>query len=401
MKFITSNVEARLKSFADSSKNLEDSHYVLRFNLSQLSATYRNDFHIKIATNILYDIFRQDSGEILRLDNYDIFVIYKGNDKELLSKAVFQVRYLFFDDPLANHPDGRENENFCIIYDIDFQHFEFGKVISDLLSKAARKEMAVYEEAEENEPDLKKFSRYIELLEQQKITKCLRSQPVCSIKSTNQIKPIFHEIYVNISSLRKLSGMANVNYNITENKWLFLYATRILDKKVIEEIGVMPENFLHLPISLNLNIETVLSDEFEEFSEIAKDFKCQVIIEISVSDVFTDVKGFDRLVDLSAKRNHKICLDGLNNETFIQLNRKKLGFDLAKLQWNADMKSDLREGEHNEKLIEAVQLCGSNRLILCRCDDINAIDYGHELGISLFQGRFPDRVLNPESTVIN
>jgi hypothetical protein len=52
-------------------------------------------------------------------------------------------------------------------------------------------------------------------------------------------------------------------------------------------------------------------------------------------------------------------------------------------------------------MMKAVKAIGSNRVILCRCDNRKAIEFGHSLGVSLFQGRFIDGVLNPTSKVEN
>jgi hypothetical protein len=40
-------------------------------------------------------------------------------------------------------------------------------------------------------------------------------------------------------------------------------------------------------------------------------------------------------------------------------------------------------------------------VILARCDNQDAIYYGQALGISLFQGRYVDSVLDPHSDVVN
>ncbi len=47
-------------------------------------------------------------------------------------------------------------------------------------------------------------------------------------------------------------------------------------------------------------------------------------------------------------------------------------------------------------LIEAVQTTGTNRVILCRCDNRSAVEFGQALGISLFQGRYLDTFSNPD-----
>jgi EAL domain-containing protein (putative c-di-GMP-specific phosphodiesterase class I) len=401
MKIVTNNTEAKLVDFAQNTRGVPGDNYVLHFHLSRLSAIYKSDFQIKIAINILNDLFRDERGFIVKLRNSDIFLLYQGSDRNLLGKAVFQLRYLFFDDALANHPDGSENDEFCTIYDLNFDWKMFSQLANEIMSSTMQFEIG-------NEMlDLRTSNQIITPLilsdlERQidniRLDDCVRKQPICKIKEISDVKPLFHEIYINISHLQKT---LKTSYPLASNKWLFFYLTELLDRKVIESVQINPEEYLFMPVSINLNISTILSDGFNEFCKVAKDFKCQLVIEISVSDLFTDMNNFYKARDFLEERGHKVLIDGLDNESFIQLNRRKLGFDLAKLKWNADTKGDLNTKAENQQLRETVAECGGNRIILCRCDDIHAIEYGNALGISLFQGRYPDRLLNPRASIIN
>jgi hypothetical protein len=399
VKIVKTNIEARLVDFANSVRNARESYYVLHFRFSRLSDVYKNEFQLKIAVNIINDLYREESGEIMKLPNHDVFVLYEGDDKDLVNKSIFQLRYLFFDDSLANHSDGSENKDFCHVYDLNFQWGDFFRCVSEIYAESNKKVFVFDDTPNEVKPlTAKQLFEVEKEIDENRLDSSIRKQPICSIKNIGAPKPIFHEVYINIQSLQ---NSLKTNSKITSNKWLFMYLTQKLDEKVIETISINPEKYLYLPLSLNLNMETVLSKNFTEFCEIAKDFKCQIVIELSVSDVFSDINKFHEVNEVSKLRNHKICIDGLNNESFIQVDRKNLGFDLAKLQWNADMRSDLEFKEANQKLKDSVERCGGNRLILCRCDDIHAVEYGHALGINLFQGRFADRVLNPNSKIIN
>lgn len=400
MRVFTTNVEAKLVDFANTTRGRSEDYYVIHFRLSKLSEAYKSDFQVKIALNILTDLFREERAEVCKADNLDIFLLYHGNDRGLINKSVFQLRYLFFDDPLATLPNGRDNKDFCDVYDLNFQWAQFSTFANSLMAESMNKIFAKEPEAKQEE--IKIVPSIMAEIEKQidaiRLDECIRVQPICTVKDVNNIKPLFHEIYINIPFLQKV---LNTGHRLASDKWLFFYLTQRLDEKLIESISINPENYLYMPISLNMNISTVLSKDFAEFCEIAKDFKCQIVIEISVADVFTDTAGFFKALDVCRDRNHKVCIDGLNNDSFVQINRRKLGFDLAKLQWNADMKTDLFMKDENLLLRAAVEGSGGNRVILCRCDDISAIEYGHALGISLFQGRFPDRILNPSSKVIN
>ena len=59
---------------------------------------------------------------------------------------------------------------------------------------------------------------------------------------------------------------------------------------------------------------------------------------------------------------YRICLDGLTTASFLNINREKLGLDLVKVQWNADIQSDVTSPD-NLALHEAVKATGTNRVI--------------------------------------
>ena len=99
------------------------------------------------------------------------------------------------------------------------------------------------------------------------------------------------------------------------------------------------------------------------------------------------------------KLGYRICLDGLSTESFASINREKLGADLVKVQWNAETGF-----KHQGKPRNGRRRAGNGqqiRVILCRCDNRAAIEYGQAMGISLFQGRYIDGLLNPSAKVEN
>jgi c-di-GMP-related signal transduction protein len=128
--------------------------------------------------------------------------------------------------------------------------------------------------------------------------------------------------------------------------------------------------------------------------------KSSIILEVNIADIFADMPTYRKAQKKANDLGYKLCIDGLTDESFTQVQRQELGADLIKLQWNADVAGDLQD-ERNKQLKEKIRNCGSNRMILCRCDSDYAIEYGHALGITLFQGRYPDRVIDPDATIIN
>ncbi len=403
MQIVSHNIEAKMMEIIKPLKGDIGGNYALHFHLSRLQEAFKSDFQQRIAVNVLNDIFRGLDGTILVGKDGDIFVIYHGDNKYLLDKAIFQLRYLFVDDPLANHPNGDENEEFCTLYVLAFQWRAFHRLCSDKLAFIKQNNIAA-KQVKMDAMDLGKRMNPMRLadvvseLDEIDLEYALRKQPICAIKPKGKIRAVYNEIYVNIGHLRKL---LSTDIELTGNKWLFGYLTEQLDLMVLDILPRQAKLYLEKPVSINLNVQTLFTQEFQDFCRLVqRRYKVSVVVEVQVFDVFMDMNAFIEGRKIVQDLGCKICIDGLNNDSFVQVSRQKLGFDLAKLKWNADMVGDLRSKD-NQELIDAVKTCGENRMILCRCDSEHAIGYGHALGISLFQGRHSDQIVDPDSVIIN
>lgn len=400
MLTIIKDSETTLITMMNSLKDVPQGYYALHFHFSKLHESSKSEFQIKIALNVIHDLFKDYEGGVFLCTDSDIIVVYEGDDRSLLEKVIFQLRYLLMDDPLAYSSPGVENEEFCSVYMLEFQWRDFlivcKKKLAEALEAIAKTTKTVTKPAKPLTPSL--LTRIENELKTMDLSQIIRAQAVCAAVKSRNIKPIFDEIYVNIPHLRQLIG---ADINITSNKTLFRYLTELLDKNVLTMLRKKHFTYLNKPVSINLNIESFFTDEFEQFDmSLQPKIKSSIIFEIHVSDVFSDIASFNLAKDYVKKVGYRVCLDGLNAHSFMQVNRAELGFDLAKVQWNADLESALGN-EENQRLYQAIQKCGQNRVILCRCDSQYAIDYGHALGISLFQGRYIDQILNPTAKVIN
>ena len=54
-------------------------------------------------------------------------------------------------------------------------------------------------------------------------------------------------------------------------------------------------------------------------------------------------------------------------------------------------------GPGKADLLEAIERCGKSRVIFARCDSPEAVRFGYDLGITLFQGRFIDSLMQEET----
>ncbi len=405
MKLITATAEAKLVEYLTTHKQSLHGGVVLHFRFDQLLEHYRSDYQLKIATNLLTDLFRQHEGAIYFLMDGSIMIVAHDLPTPLLDKAVFQLRYLFMDDPLAYTADGQENLDFCQIYPLEQQY--------DAIFEIARKRMLLdrgnnqpppkQTPAKSADPQQKYFSASSvqgleQAIENTDLLPAIRRQPVCATIPNMSVKRVFDELYLNIAHLRRL---LNTDVDLLSNRWLFKYLTLTMDERMLALIQEHSKNYLSGAISLNLNVRTLMSEHFAVFNAALKpSARVSVVIEIQASDVFEDMNAFISARDSVQKLGYRVCLDGLNNKSFSMIDRDVLGVDLVKLQWNANVKSDVYNQE-NLIVANAVQRCGANRIVLTRCDNRQAVEYGQALGISLFQGRHLDELIDPSMKSTN
>jgi tRNA/rRNA methyltransferase len=123
---------------------------------------------------------------------------------------------------------------------------------------------------------------------------------------------------------------------------------------VIELLKKTPRKYLRRAASLNFNVETLLSNVFADFAaKLDPATKKNIVIEIQVADIFTNMRAFQAAREIVQSHGFRLCLDGMDALSFRQLDRNSLGFDLAKMFWNADLKIDSKSDE-NQKLQTAI-----------------------------------------------
>lgn len=406
----TKDAELKLVDLVESIENEATQWRAVYFHFAQLQEHYQSQYQIKIAMNLVVDLLSAQQGGLFVFEDYTLIVVCKGILKTQIDKVIFQLRYLFADDPLSYGIEGEENPAFCDVYDLSVHYEEFHQVCQAALTRKIRLQQqsakgekkdagAEHAGASANTGFTPHMLAIIERdLQRADLSRVLRQQPICAAVPNMSIRRVYDEFYINIQHLRQV---LNTEANLLGNRYLFKYLTQLLDLKMLDMLSRHSGRYLSQPVSLNLNVDTILSEQFAAFDKAIKpSMKVSIVIEIQLEDVFGDMAAFMVARETVQQMGYRVCLDGLTNHTIVQIDRNKLGFDLAKLLWNADLTSDLDSPEGKE-LKDAVKRCGANRLILCRCDSREAVNYGQAMGISLFQGRFLDQMIDPTSKVEN
>lgn len=402
MIIISRQGETRLVETLSDITDQREQWQVLVYNFSQLLEEYKSDYQLRIAMNLAHDLLHTLDGGIYMCNSGDMAILVKQLNPQLEKKITFQLRYLYMDDPLAYDSNGDENNDFYnhyyLVRDFDacFTRFSKQMVRSE---RSGKQKAAVPASAKVLELfTASRMASVEKTLVKLDLSNSLRKQAVCAMTHTVQLRRVFEETYIHIPHMREL---LDVEVDVLSNPWLFKYLTQLLDVRMLAMLRDKKQTLLASPVSININASTLLTDAFIEFDRALDSMqKVAVVFEIPVVDAFADTAGFVAACQHVQERGYRVCLDGLTHKSFLQIAPQAFGVDLVKLQWNATSSDDISADEQ-ARLKNAISAVGTKRMILCRCDNEDAIDYGRSLGISLFQGRWLDRQMEPNQAQVN
>ncbi len=376
-----------------------DGRMVVHVHLSQLRPFNRREQHIRAATSSFDPLVSAMSGQLFALRNADLIFVFKAEARPQVETVVQKVRFLFSDDPLIAEADTHEKP-FASWYDAEDNYDEVLHLARDLadeeeerLTKVrsrmdARSALrAKQQQGEPLTPDV--LARVEDALGRADLSNYVRRQFVCRVDSKLVPEQEFSELFISISDLRE-TLMPGVN--LTSNRWLFHHLTETLDKRMLSMLSKTDAITITGEISINANVKTLLSDDFQVFDDnVSASRRGAMVIELQKEDIFSDLPAFLIAREFVQERGYRVLLDGLTMQTMFLVDREKLGCDHAKLIWTPAL-ADAGE-EVKERLRELAAQSGGGKMILCRCDTRESVEFGRSVGIDRFQGRFVEGLI--------
>lgn len=398
-----SSHEEALRDYASRLANHKQGRRAVHVRLSQLSPGNRLEHHIRIVMNTFEPLLRRFNGQIFRLWNNDIIVGVKGAEIADIDDYVIRLRFLFSEDPLLLL-DEHSEQQFCNWYDMETGHPAFVALAQTFSAAATKHHRKMAAAIHADKPNTKQnatpqdglspltpvlLDRFERALHGADLSPMIERQMIFAIPEKGKSRPVLCEHFVSIRALQQkiLPGV-----DCLGDRWLF---QRLCQKLDVRMLAALPEisQKVTVPITININISTILSPEFLKFdAAIRKITQQTMILEVQSIDLFADMGAYIFARDFAHERGYGMALDGLNPLTFPFMDRAKLKLDFEKIIWSPEISGDFNP-QRRETLIQAIKQADPSRIILCRCDNQDAIDFGRQVGISLFQGRHPDRML--------
>lgn len=369
----------------------------VHIRLSAFPPHLRREHHVRIAASAFDSLLERFDGRVFTLSNSDLMLVAGGPAKAEIGQAVGKLQNMFVDPPAVHDQDSGSLSGFVTWYDIDDDTSAFLKLCIVLADDCARDDKAnvflTGSEATADAPkalDPKALDRLTGMMANLDIAPFLCRQPVGLLMPGQALNTVYTEVYVSIADLQR-ELMPEVE--LTENRWLFQSLTEHLDRLVLELAADKGIPNLSGAFSLNLNVSSLLSSEFLALEgAIRERANGTIIFELQNIDMFSDMAAYVFARDFVRDRGYRVCLDGLTHLNFPFINRERLGADMIKICWNPIMERSFNK-DKKSALKSAVLRTDSARVVLCHCDSRDAVEWGHSVGISLFQGYFVDTVL--------
>jgi hypothetical protein len=375
-----------------------------RIRLSLLQPMNRREHHIRAALSTFDGLIRRLKGQVFALSNSDIVVIFKDVALDEVQASLIKLRFLFDDDPVLMREAEEGEAAFIEWYVVDTDYQTLLRMAQSLVNedierrtqdKKATDETAVAPQRQKRRDPLTPalLAKLQTALMGADLANMMRRQAICAMVGQAPPQPLFYELFFSIGELQE-TLLPNVG--LDSSPWLFQALTETLDHRVLSLLNRHDDRSLAGDVSINLNVQTLLSQDFLTFDDGVKtNRRGTIVIELQKVDIFADLGAFLFARDFARERGYRICIDGVTVDSLPFIERGRLGIDLLKLAWDASLvEGKLPDGS---LLADYVRKCGPSRTILCRCDAANAIQVGQSVGITLFQGRHVEQMLAAET----
>lgn len=372
-------------------------------HLSRLKPYNRREHHLRAAASTFDPLVKNLQGQLFMLESSDLMLIFKKDAKDAVDTAVVKLKFMFGDDPLLENTP-KDQDKLCSWYNVESHYDQLLGMVQEWVAAQTDKNAPVkagggtgrntlLTRQQSGEPMTPRhLGRLENALMRADLTNMVRRQFICSLVGESIPQEVFSELFIAIHDLQQ-TLMPNIN--LGSNQWLFQHLTSSLDKRILSMLSKNDRNMTG-EISINLNVATLLSQDFLKFDDlIMASMRGSMILELHWVDIISDLNSFVFARDFVKERGYRICIDGLDEYTLPYADRKKMGVDFAKIRWSPALLNE--ETMTIDELKACIQSMGEARLVLCHCDDRGAIEFGQAVGVQLFQGRHIENLLAEEN----
>jgi len=371
-------------------------YFCIHLHLSALRPNHKQGHFIEIAARTFDVLVDSNDATLFTLSNKDLVLVCRNVDVDDVDSTIEKARGLFSEDPLTILDENAFEDRFSTWYDLsnpeDFA--AFFAVMTDLAVEAERHLEELSRQADKEQQlgqplapsNLTEINRKLQGM---RVADMIKRQACLQVSQGGGGELVFFELFLSMTDIRDRIAP---DINLFASPWLFQYLTETLDRRLLAVL--VDEDFEALadPLSINLNISTVLSRDFQNFHRAVDGHMNKVVVEFQIIDIFADMKSYAYARDSLQERGYRVVVDGLNPLSLQYFEPISLQSDFIKISWGSEFANDEEEGLVME-LRDIVTKAGKESVILARVDSEKAVKWGLSLGISRFQGFFIDKLV--------
>ncbi|MEE8392828.1 MAG: hypothetical protein V3R66_00670 [Rhodospirillales bacterium] len=392
--------ESLLLAHLERIDGVQSGFYAIHIHLSQLRSGNRKPHYLRIAARAFENLLNNFEATLFQFHSADFLLICREVPIEEVDPVIYKLRALFNEDPLTLGEEGSLDDRFTTWYDLsqgrDYSTLkemaaELAEEDENRRTKKAEAKAAGEASAMQGEDlnpgNLAAINRNLEGV---RIIDLIHQQTAVEVVPGGKGNVLFREHYVSMFDLQKRIAP---DVNLFGSSWLFQFLTETLDHRVLAVVARWDFEEMKSPISLNLNVSTILAKEFQHFHNNVGANTSKVVVEIQMIDIFSDMGAFAYARDTLQGSGYKVLVDGLSPLSLQFFEPGLLGADFVKINWSREFLGEVP----SDRIVEmgkVVEQTGKDKLILSRVDSEDAIKWGLSLGITRYQGRYIDKVVN-------
>lgn len=392
--------EQRLLDTISRVRNNTAGTYAVHLHLSELRPSHRQPHFMRMVARSLESLSAQQDVQVFNFSNSDVALLCRNTPVDDVDDAVFRVRALFNEDPLTQSEDGSAEDRFSSWYDLaqgtDFKGFEDAVTSVVAVTKELKSQQAEAMSTGRASapmggaplaPDM--LQSITQKLLEARIGDLVHRQPAVLIGAEKKQELAFREHYIAMGELRERIAP---KVNLFAGHWLFQYISETIDARVLEVLSRLDYENMDYPISVNLNISTIMSRPFQNFNAIVDEHTDKVIIEIQIIDIFADMGAYAYARDWLHEHGYRVLIDGLNPLTLNFFDPSLLEADFIKISWGPEVRGGIAQ-DQTRQIKSILKKMPSGGVVLSRVDSEEGVSWGLGLGIRCFQGHFIDQVV--------
>ena len=361
----------------------------IQFHLSRITRNYRGRKHLRIAASMLRELMDPLQRPPFILRNGDIVLVGKEIDQKKVANSIEMLRYLLGGEPLVRMAGGITA--LFTTYNLETDHSQLLANVRQLSESQARADkargLAAARQPAKNAAPSARVGELMDRLGQLDLANMVRQQTVWTIPPAEPPQPLFDKLYISVDGLREAIGMGQ---EIADDPQLFQLITRAFDKYMLSTL-LRDRSAGKRPISINMNLKTLLSQEFFQFEhQRPLGWHGQIILELQFADIWSDLPAFLSVTQAMKQTGFSCCIDGVTHPVLPLVNFDRFEADFIKVIWD-DALLQLDETSLRD-VCRAFNACGRERVILTRCGRQEALQFGHAANIRMFQGWYIDRI---------